>query len=514
MSIFLPSRTPRLALAATVVVALAALAGCSDGTQAATAGDADGGTYVFGVAEPDGNITPQTASAAAAQIIVSLANASLIEVTSDGTLLPQLATGWEASSDGLTWTVQLREGAEFSDGSAITTQDVVESFDSIIADDSQSPAKSSFSGILDSVAAGSDDSSVVFTLDRAYSDFPYLLAGTDTYILPAGVDDTNWLQDPVGAGQFVLQSYTAGQGVVYTRNPNYWDADNVLLDGVEIKFYADTQSQLLAFQSGEIDSISASTEVTAALDTSDYREVQSGYVKFDGLTFNVDQAPFDDADVREAVAWALDRDAIVDTVYGGNGVVANDVPYFPDYGIQPEGLTQRSQDLDKVAELLDGRTVSFTLTTYEGEQTYAELIQQQLEATGYFTVDLDILTEAEYYADGDSTPWLNAAVTITDWAERLPSQYVGLIYSSTSSWNASHYANPTLEDLSAQFDATTDADEQQSLTDQIAEIEWTDVPVVIAAFQESDTLLSLSVQGDFQSSRAWSQDYRGITVSD
>ena len=91
--------------------------------------------------------------------------------------------------------------------------------------------------------------------------------------------------------------------------------------------------------------------------------------------------------------------------------------------MQPQGLTSREADLAKVKQLLGSRVISFTITTYQaaqGEQTYAQLVQQELNATGNFKVKLDLLTEAAYYATTASTPWLNAPVTITDWANRLP----------------------------------------------------------------------------------------------
>ena len=64
----------------------------------------------------------------------------------------------------------------------------------------------------------------MFHLERPYSDFPYLLTGADTWILPAGFNGTNWINDPVGAGQFIVDKYTPGQGITYRKNPYYWDA--------------------------------------------------------------------------------------------------------------------------------------------------------------------------------------------------------------------------------------------------------------------------------------------------
>jgi ABC-type transport system substrate-binding protein len=136
--------------------------------------------------------------------------------------------------------------------------------------------------------------------------------------------------------------------------------------------------------------------------------------------------------VRQAAAWALDRSAIVKTVYGGEATVGNDFATFPDYAVQPKGITPRSQNLAEVKKLLGSQVISFTITTYTDEQTYAQLIQQELDATGNFKVSLDVLTEAAYYANGSTSPWLAAPVTLTDWADRLPAQLYSLIYVASS----------------------------------------------------------------------------------
>jgi peptide/nickel transport system substrate-binding protein len=205
----------------------------------------------------------------------------------------------------------------------------------------------------------------------------------------------------------------------------------------------------------------------------------------------------------------------VQTVYGGEATVGNDVATFPDYAVQPQGLTARSQNLAEVKKLLGGKVISFTITTYTDEQTYAQLIQQQLDATGDFKVSLNVLTEAAYYANGSTSPWLAAPVTLTDWAERLPAQFYSLVYVADSGWSASHYSNAQLGTLVNQFEASSSATQRQSLANQIATIEWTDVPVIIAAFEKSDVYLAKSVQGNFANGLDFPGgfDFRGITVS-
>ncbi len=486
----------------------------STGSSAA-ASAADDGTYNLGLITPTGDIDPLTTTQVDTMFAVGLASAQLIIASPSGKLEPQLATSWTPSADKLSWTVTLRSGLKFSNGKPLTAADVVSTFDKILAPNSQSPAQSSFAGIVKSVTGSG--TTVVFRLDEPYSDFPYLLTGANTWILPAGFKDTNWINDPVGAGQFILEKYTPGQGITYKKNPYYWDASAVKLAGIDATFYSDSQSELLAFQSGQIDQFSPEGDAQAAqaaLGTS-YRQQRAGYAKFDAIVFNVTKPPLNDVAVRQAVAWALNRHAIVQTVYGGEATVGNDVATFPDYAIQPQGLTARSADLTKVRQLLGNRVVSFTITTYTDEQTYAQLIQQQLDATGRFSVKLDVLPEAAYYANGSDSPWLTAPVTITDWADRLPAQLYSLIYAAGSSWNASHYANTQLGTLDNEYEAATTTAQRQTLANQIAAIEWTDVPVIIAAFEENDVYLGSAVHGDFPNGEDFSGgfDFRGITVS-
>jgi peptide/nickel transport system substrate-binding protein len=504
--------------AAAAAVGLA-LAGCSSstGTTASTGGSGtDGGVYDLGIITPNGNIDPLTTTDYDTMWLVGLASSNLVIASTSGTLEPQLATSWTQSSDKRQWIVTLRPGDKFSNGAPVTASDVVWTFDQILSPSSQSPAASSFDGILKSVTA-KNATTVVFNLDTPYADFPYLLTGANTWILPAGDDYANWIKDPVGAGQFTVEKYTPGESVTYKKNPYYWDAQAIKLSAVDVTFYSTAQDLLLAFQSGQLDQIQSTSDpsVNDTLGTQ-YREQNAGYAKFDGIVFNVSKAPFNNVKVRQAVAWALDRKAIVSTAYSGAGVTADDYATFPDYGTQPTGITIREQNDAEVKQLLGGQKVSFTITTYQGEQTLAELVQQQLQATGDFTVKLDVMTEAQYYGGSNSTtPWLNAPVTITDWADRLPAQLESLVYATGSSWNASHYSDPTLDKLTAEYEATTDTATKQSLANQIAQIEWTDVPVIVAAFEVDDVYFGNSVKGDFPNGLQFSGgfDFRGISLA-
>ena len=304
-------RPVRAALAALAVAALSiGLAACATGEAGGSPSDgASEAVYRLPISDPGTEIDPLTVADYNAQIISGLVTEPLVSQNAAGELNPRLATEWSASDDGLTWTVTLRGGAQFNDGSPVTAADVVATFEAITAEDSQSPGKSAFDGILSSVAADGEGT-VLFTLERPFSDFPLLLTGTNTGILPADYEPGTWLDNPVGAGQFLLEDYTVGKGATYVKNPDYWNADEIKLDGVELKVYGDTQATLLAFQAGEIDRIGLTSDVAATVDASDYNVISSGYNKIDGIFLNVTEAPFDDPTVREALAWAVDRQGL------------------------------------------------------------------------------------------------------------------------------------------------------------------------------------------------------------
>ena len=501
-------RAAATALAASVVAGMLAvgLTAC----QAPQIGT-EPGIYRLPISSPAGDIDPRTAADPYALAITGLVTEPLLSLDGEGEVRGRLAEEWTASEGGSTWTVVLRDGLVFNDGSTLTARDVVSTFDALIAEDSLSPGGAAFRGILDDTHV-IDERVVEFTLARPFSDFPLLLTGPNTGILPEGYDAETWLEEPVGAGQFVLEDYEIGRGATYVKNPTYWNADRILLDGVELSIYADPQAQLLAFQAGEIDRTAFTSEAQAALDVGQYEIVSAGFNRFDALVFDVTAPPFDDVSARQAVAWALDRPALIDRVYLGAAEVANDMTFFPDYSPSPSGIAQRARDLDEVERLLDGRRLSFTIST--SYQLFGEVVQQQLNSVPGFEVSLDVLSSEEYYADGEESPWLHDPVTATSWGKRVPSQYLSMLYATGAEWNASQFSSVRLEELTRDFDGSTDPARKQQVADEIGRIQWEEVPVIIPAFSKSEALQSRAVRGDFTGPIDFytGYDFAGISV--
>ena len=491
-------RGPRLvpAVLAAAALLLSGCAGTVEGNSNSSGGPpVHGGVLRTSAVDPGGEIDPVTAASPGAIGIVDIVAEKLVRVDADFKPAPVLATGWSASGDGLSWRVPIRPGVTFNNGKPLVPEDVVATFNRITAPDSTSPAKGSFKGLLTSVRAEGGD--VVFTLAKPFSDFPFLLAGSNTQILPADYRVGTWTENHVGTGAFRVKDFQPGQGVLFEKNQNYWNKDEIYLDGIETKFYGDQQARVLALQSGEIDGLYGEpvpASLTSALDGSQYTVDSVPAAGFSAFVLRADQAPFDDVKVRQAIAWALDREAISKTVYGGQAALGNDTVYGPTYSVRPTDLEQRKPNAAKVRELLGDRKVSFTITTSSTEESHALLIQQQLKQFPNFDVQVDIQPGEKYYADGDTSPWLSAPATITYWASRpSPSQYNDFIYRTGATWNASRYSNPELDKLSDEYDRTTDAARRQEIVNRIGAIQWNDVPVIVSSYGNARRYLSKKV---------------------
>ncbi|WP_162942309.1 ABC transporter substrate-binding protein [Desertimonas flava] len=443
-----------------------------------------GGILRLGGLPPGARIDPPTFASGTARGVLGLATEYLVRTAPDGTVEPQLAIDWDVSADGLTWTFALRPGVVFTNGQPLTARAVVASISRLVADESTSAAKGTFEGVLSSTDAV-DDATVEFVLARPFADFPYLVssANFNTIILPEDYDG-DWQSNPVGTGPLRVTELQFDRGVAFERFDASWRADQISIDGATYTFYSDPQALLLAFQSGETDTIAAIDHaLVERLDPERFGYVSGPSNGFYALALRVDTPPFDRLEVRQAIAWALDRLALHDTFAGGQGSLGNDHIFGPLHPVQPGGLAQRERDLDKVAALLGGVPLSFEITTVQGgAETFSTLLQQQLAEAG-MEVSLRVLPPEEYYADGPSPPWLDAAATVTYWASRPSvSQLVGLLLSSSAIWNASHYANPEVDELAMAYDAASDVAEQQSAADRLAAVLHEDVPVIIPLF--------------------------------
>ncbi|MFE4993467.1 ABC transporter substrate-binding protein [Streptomyces mirabilis] len=492
-----PSRRGFLTLAgggalATLLAACAPSA--TDDTSAGATPSASGpakrgGTLRVGTPPPPTAVDPVTAYDGTAIALYQLVAEYLVWLDKDFKLVPRLATKWTSDATGRKWTFTLRGGVTFSDGTKLDAATVKASFDRLLDPKNKSAALSAFDTVLKAGGVSTQgDSTVVFTLERAFSDFPYLVsAGNYNTVILKRDYAGDFTKHGIGTGPFTLKSYDVSTGATFVRNPKYWDSPKPYLDGVDVKFYADDQADLVALQSGDIDAQFLSRPaLVEPLGNSGGIAVDK--VRGTGvtvLTLRVDKAPFDRKEVRQAVAHALDRPAVRQAAGSGLGDLGNDHLFAPLFPAAPTDITQRAKDKAKVAELLKAaglKSLRFTLTFDPPNKDYAVTVQSQLKEVG-ITVDLDQRSSKEFYGGDQAkdTPWLFTTANLVGWAGRaVPSQFIIPMVKSNGVWNGSKYANKALDAAAEAYDAATSDAERRKQAEIIAKALHEDVPIVIA----------------------------------
>ena len=459
-----------------------------------------GGTGVFGITSPAQDVDPITMFNTGSIMTTQLAADYLVFPDPNYVMQPRLATKWQPGAKPDEWTFTIRQGVLWQDGSPFTVDDVVASFDRITDPKVGSAALSAFAGVLSNGNIEKvDDQTVKFHLDRPYGDFPTLVSSFNynSVILPKDYKEGTFTKGGIGTGPFILKTFSADQGASYVKNPKYWGGPTLpYLDAVQIKYFADTPPIVLAIQGGSIDVFpqvpyqgsqalfSDSNISVSETPSSEYRTLQ----------MRVDQPPFNDKNLRLAVAYALDRPGLVSGLFNGKAELGNDHAFAPIYPGSPttDQVPQRVQDINKAKSLVGGKTVNVTLTTEQFLEIpeYAQFVKQMVAPAG-INVKLDVQPQGTFYGTGANQPWLQVPFGITDWGARgTAGQTIDPAYlcrsvpnaklSNSGAWNSAHWCDPNFDKLVQQFEGEVDQQKRQGLAVQAAKIQQAEVPDVIA----------------------------------
>jgi peptide/nickel transport system substrate-binding protein len=254
----------------------------------------------------------------------------LLRVTKDGANVePALATKWESSSDGLTWTFTLRPGVKFSDGSPLTSNDVKVSLD-LARSGTRSVWKDNYKAIKEVQAP--DPGTVKIILSGPHAPLLSELAMFPAWIMKAdmamateekGYDDAkNWASK--GTGGYYTESWKKGDPVILKRNPNYWK-NTPAVDEVRIEYIPDDNTRVLKLQGGEVDVIDfvPFSQIPALGSQPNLKAQLFPIQQTTFVILNVTKPPLNDLKVRQALNYATDKDAIIKSVYFGQAQVMN-----------------------------------------------------------------------------------------------------------------------------------------------------------------------------------------------
>jgi peptide/nickel transport system substrate-binding protein len=380
----------------------------------------------------------------------------LIRVDKTGTKLePGLAESWTVSDDGLTYTFKIRD-AKFSDGSPLTAADAAFTL-TRIRDDEGSLWSDSYK-IIDTAEA-SDDRTLVVKLKSKSAPFLSTLAMPGASVISkAGMESLGaeaYAESPIGSGAFTVKEWLRGDRIILEKNPNFWEASRVQLDGVEWISVPDDNTRMLKVQAGELDAalfvpfsriaeLKTNPDLTVHLDPS---------TREDHLLINHEHGALAKKEVRQALDMAIDKKAIVDAVTFGIGEVA--------YSYVPKGALyhyadnlQRPYDPAKAKEMLAAAGASDLTLNYvvnagdEVDEQIAVLLQQQLSQAG-ITVNLQKVDPSQSWqmlVDGDYD------ISVMYWTNDIldPDQKTTFVLGHDTNMNyMTRYNNPAVKDLVA-----------------------------------------------------------------
>jgi ABC-type transport system substrate-binding protein len=321
-----------------------------------------------------------------------------------GEMQPWLAESFTTDPDALTFTIKLKQGIKFSDGTDFNAAAVVWNFDKMIE-----YGKNSELGSASSYEA-TDDYTVVMHFDAWANNWADTIGEVRIYC-PAAFDQNgaDWAAiHPVGTGAYVLSEFVQDSHMTYVRNDNYWIEGQPYLDSITVMFLKDATTQVSAFLNSEID-VLVSPDVTALSQLNGtYQNIAGASADLAGITYMMfcsgdEKSPFYDVRVREAVMHAIDFEGMAAAIYSGFGFAT---PLFavPGSWAYDDTVTQYEYNLDTAKQLLTdaGYPNGFTTTITTNDastpgQMAAVVVQASMAQIG-ITAEIKVLTSADFNA--------------------------------------------------------------------------------------------------------------------
>jgi peptide/nickel transport system substrate-binding protein len=496
--------------------------------SAAPSSDATGGTVRIGVGGYPDSLNPGNGVLAEAYTIYELVYDTPVAVTSAGEYVPELASEWSVSEDGLTWTMTIVEGATFHDGEPLTAEDVAYSVE-LYRDTEDFPFLPSYAAPFVEVEA-QDETTVVLTTEDPINTFePYMAF---IYVVPKHIWEAE--SDPVafenaemiGSGAFKLAEASQGEFIQFDANTEYWGT-KANVDGVVFQTYSNADARVTALTTSEIDAVTEfPLTAVSTLQNTENIQVHSADIgaggSFRDVFFNIvadEDCPPDggvcsghpalkDLAVRQALAHAVDKAQIIDVATLGTGspglsvvppglgdFYASDVE---DYAFDIDAANAllddagyEDSDGDGVRECLadqDCETLTFRFNYADDIDTApreAELLQAMWEEIGVAIeiqgLDPDTLTSV-------CCPSFDYDIMLWGWgSDPDPGFLLGVALCSEieSGFSETGYCNPEYDELYDAQSIEQDRDTRVGMVHEMQQILIDDVPYIIPYYQVS-----------------------------
>jgi peptide/nickel transport system substrate-binding protein len=466
-------------------------------------------TVVVAIENSPNSLDPRIGTDAMAERIGGLLFDALVKKDDHFEMQPWLATSW-SQPDPLTWVFHLRDGVRFADGRPLTAEDVAWTIDSLI-DGSDGSLLTSKSGAFAKVARAEATDKLTVTIHMKSPDASLLFNLSDGLfgVVPKG-SGKEFGFAPVGSGPFRFVSAEQDEDVIVERNPNYW-GPAPKIERVRFAVVPDAVTVALELEKGSVDI--ASNELTLdlvhALESRPGLKVETGEgspVMY--LNFNVTHGPLADERIRQAIACAIDRQAIVDAVWRGKARLADTLLPVGHWAAAPSGeLAHWPHDIVRAQALLDaagykpdahGIRVHLEMKTSTDETTrlLAEILQSQLADAG-IALTLRSSEFGTFYSDVTAgrfemyaLRWIgsNEDPDIFRYAygsDRFPPK----------GGNRGHYANPQVDALLSAAASTTDEPTRRADYIQVERILSRQLPSIPLWYPNNEVVHTTRITG-------------------
>lgn len=468
-----------------------------------------GGTLVFGVEnEPAGyDVVKARGLAVCDAVIANTVMERLFELDEQGTLVPALGLSADPSPDRKIWTIVLRKGVLFHDGTPFNADAVVYHWSRVLNTENRFQGFSVIN-VIESVEKV-DDYTITFHLKHPWQPFPQILSGARTLTnlmpSPTAVEKDIQLRSPVGTGPFMFKEWKSGDEFVVVRNPNYRQKDKPYIDKIIFKIAPDHQTRFASLKSGDMDMIWMDRGQLIAQaendpDLSIYTGEGNGAEIF---ILNTRKPPLDHPDVRRAIAHAWNQEACVNMSYKG----AIPMAFHPlDVSVGCGDAGYRHFDLAKAKQLIKGHGTPLELeclhsSTQRGREQ-GEILQQFAK-----NIDIDIkpvglafgpIIKKVYTGDYEISTW------------RIPSAvdfgpiFMNLFHSK-SPCNVTGYSSPRMDELLEKQELEMDPETRNGILCDIVKLINEDAPIIYRGGKRYHVIAKTTVQGVpvFQNGILW-----------
>ena len=499
-------RERRLSRKATVhwlgLVLLAAIvAVAASAWTAAAQAPARGGTLRIGWIPAAKTLDPHYSVEFSERYVCYLVFNTLVALDRGFNVVPELARAWQISQDGKRVTFQLQRGVKFHDGTDFNADAVKWNIERILDPQNKSPQRAQLEPAIASVVVV-DPSTVAVDLKKPFAPLLAALAERPGFIVsPTAAKQAGqeFGQRPVGTGPFKFVEWVRDSQVTLERFPDYWDKGKPYLDRIVFRVVPDPTVRLTMVRTGEVD---IATDVDAkdipgirneaALRVSEMKPA----ARWTALQWRVDEPPFNNKALRQAIALAIDRTELRDVLLRGFGEPARG-PVSPGLWWADPAFQGMGTDLELAKKKLaeaghpNGFRAKFVVENTPQWIRQTELLQAQLQRINV-SLDVEPVNPADAYSRivQKKTNW-----THTRWAQRAdPNGLLYILFHSKGNANTTGYNNPKVDELLDQASAIYEAERRRPLYYQADRLITDDVPYVFLNYTAEFAVMNRKVQ--------------------